>query len=271
MDRDDFEKLTENPKFISGIYNYCDRWCERCAFTSRCMNYAMGEEEFDGPDSQDIHNQALWDKLAGIFSTTLEMVREKAEEMGIDLDAIDADEIAEQTERIHEMAKEQPYSQAAMQYIQMADDWLKANSRLLVDKGEELESLAEAEIPGTRPDCDMVSIVDCIEVILWYQRQIYVKLCRAAIGTIRAEFEHLECIQEDADGSAKVAIIGIERSTAAWAALLDHLPDREQGILNLLVTLKHLLQQVDTAFPNARSFPRPGFDTTDHSDFESNN
>ncbi len=30
---------TEN--FIPGIYNYCDRWCERCPFTDRCMNYAM--------------------------------------------------------------------------------------------------------------------------------------------------------------------------------------------------------------------------------------
>ena len=28
--------LTRDPRSISGIYNYCDRWCERCPMTSRC-------------------------------------------------------------------------------------------------------------------------------------------------------------------------------------------------------------------------------------------
>ena len=26
--------------FIVGIYNYCDRWCETCSFTSRCRVFA---------------------------------------------------------------------------------------------------------------------------------------------------------------------------------------------------------------------------------------
>ena len=26
--------------FIVGIFNYCDRWCEACAFTSRCRLFA---------------------------------------------------------------------------------------------------------------------------------------------------------------------------------------------------------------------------------------
>ena len=26
--------------FILGIFNYCDRWCETCAFTSRCRLFA---------------------------------------------------------------------------------------------------------------------------------------------------------------------------------------------------------------------------------------
>ncbi len=30
--------------FIIGIYNYCDRWCETCAFTSRCRVFADGAE-----------------------------------------------------------------------------------------------------------------------------------------------------------------------------------------------------------------------------------
>ncbi len=27
--------------FIPGIHNYCDRWCERCPFSSRCRAFAI--------------------------------------------------------------------------------------------------------------------------------------------------------------------------------------------------------------------------------------
>jgi hypothetical protein len=37
MDKNDFLKLAADPKYIPGICNYCDRWCERCPFTSRCL------------------------------------------------------------------------------------------------------------------------------------------------------------------------------------------------------------------------------------------
>jgi hypothetical protein len=32
---------SEDPKHIPGIYNYCDRRCERCPFTSRRLNCAQ--------------------------------------------------------------------------------------------------------------------------------------------------------------------------------------------------------------------------------------
>jgi len=263
MDKEYIKKLAEDPKFISGIYNYCDRWCERCAFTSRCMNYALSEDDFDSPESKDIRNKAFWDKLHGIFKVTLEMVKEAAEEMGIDLDSIDHKEAAKQEERVHKTVKKQLYCRAAMKYIKMVNDWFDSNKKLLEDKADELQTIAEAGIPGVRPDHEAVKIQDCLEVIHWYQHQIYVKLCRAASGMIRGELEDLEYFPEDANGSAKVAIIGIERSIAAWGWLLNQFPDQEQSILELLAHLKNLLRRVEEAFQDARSFVRLGFDQPD--------
>jgi hypothetical protein len=37
-------------------------------------------------------------------------------------------------------------------------------------------------------------------------------------------------------------LIGIDRSTAAWAGLLPHFPDQEHVILDLLATLQRLLR-----------------------------
>jgi hypothetical protein len=224
------------------------------------MTYALSKDEVDNPQTQDITNKAFWDKLHEIFQITLEMVKETADEMGIDLNAIDREETAKQEEQVHKIVKEKPYSRAAMKYTNMADDWFDSNKGLLEDKADELQTIAEAEIPGSRPADEAVSIQDCLEIVRWYQHQIYVKLCRAASGMIRGELEDLEYFPEDANGSAKVAIIGIERSIAAWGGLLNYFPQQEDSILDLLVHLKGLLRQVEAAFPDAHAFTRPGFD-----------
>ena len=52
MNKDEFMELADNPNFISGIHNYCDRWCERCQFTSRCAVYAIEQADPDIDDSQ---------------------------------------------------------------------------------------------------------------------------------------------------------------------------------------------------------------------------
>ncbi len=260
MDKEQLKKLASNPNFIPGIYNYCDRWCERCEFNSRCMNYTLDEDEFGSPESRDISNKIFWDKLQEIFKATLEMITEKAEEMGIDLNSIDSEEAAAQDELVDKTVEEQPYCQAALVYIKMADDWSGSNKKLFKDKVAELQTLAQANIPNTNPADEAIKIKDCFEVISWYQHQIYVKLCRAASGMLRGELEQNEYAPEDANGSAKVAIIGIKRSISAWGKLLNQFSDHEDSILDLLVHLKHLLRQVETAFPKAREFVRPGFD-----------
>lgn len=90
----------------------------------------------------------------------------------------------------------------------------------------------------------------------WYLFQIYVKLSRA----VSEKQEDEEDILKDSDGSAKVALIGIDRSIAAWGILLNHFQKQEDELLEILVILERLRKRVEKEFPNARSFTRPGFD-----------
>ena len=92
MNKEELLSLAKDPKFIPGIYNYCDRWCERCPFTSRCLNCELAEEQFGDLESVDISNEQFWKKLSGVMQLTMDMVKETAEEMGIDLVAIEVDE-----------------------------------------------------------------------------------------------------------------------------------------------------------------------------------
>jgi hypothetical protein len=65
---------------------------------------------------------------------------------------------------------------------------------------------------------------------------------------------------KDSDGSAKVSLIGIDRSLASWGILLQHFPEEENTILDMLAHLEKLRKSVEKEFPDARSFKRPGFD-----------
>lgn len=42
--------------FIDGLYNYCDRWCERCLLTARCRVFAFEEQR----KHTDDENAAFW-------------------------------------------------------------------------------------------------------------------------------------------------------------------------------------------------------------------
>ena len=107
MNRADLKQLAANPDFISGIYNYCDRWCERCAFSSRCLLYATEKEDpdLDDSDVRDLKNAKFWRKLDSIFKDAHEFIRECAEEAGVDLEAIETDEAIAEHEAETENAK----------------------------------------------------------------------------------------------------------------------------------------------------------------------
>lgn len=155
--------LAENPKFIPGIYNYCDRWCERCQLTSRCMNFALGEELFPDMETRDINNKIFWQKLDEIFKETLDMLKEIAEEEGIDLNSLDVadkeDRFAEETARNHEC------SLSAKAYGEMVDKWFDSTKELFKEKEDELDLKVELEMPNADPLEEAANLNDAVEVI----------------------------------------------------------------------------------------------------------
>lgn len=69
-----------------------------------------------------------------------------------------------------------------------------------------------------------------------------------------------ESVAQGFDSSAKVALIAIDRSIAAWLRLKEFFPDKTDSILTLLVHLDRLRRAAEKEFPEARTFVRPGFD-----------
>ncbi len=259
MDKERLIKMAKDSRYISGIYNYCDRWCERCSFTSRCLNYSMSEEEFNDPESRDITNKAFWDKLHSIFQITKELVMEKAKELGIDLNASDIESAQEENQRKEETVKEHALSKSAHKYIKMVKKCFEDEFEQFKDKEEELNTLINIGVDeeGIKEKADSIS--DAVEIIQWYQHQIYVKLKRA-LSKDYIEDEVDEILKMDSDGSAKVVLISIDRSIGAWGILQTHFQAQTDGILDILLHLDRLRRDTEKDFPDARNFKRPGFD-----------
>jgi hypothetical protein len=103
-------------------------------------------------------------------------------------------------------------------------------------------------------------ISDAIAVIRWYQHQISVKTVRALTSQAEERAKDFDDLFRDSDGSGKVALVGIDRSSSAWRILLESCTDRKESITQVLLDLERLRQGLEQAFPNARDFIRPGFD-----------
>ena len=263
MDKERLKKLAEDPRFIQSIYNYCDRWCERCPFTARCLNFALDEEEFDHLETQDLDNEAFWKKLSDTFQMTLELLEEAAEEQGIDLDSIDTEEVEEEDRLNDELARDHECSRMAKLYSEMVDDWLDSARELFSSEEEELSAVETFEALDNSPAEKDDDLLEPVEVVGWYQHLIYVKLMRAIRGELLEEPEILDEYPKDSDGSAKVALIGIDRSIAAWGEIRNLFPHRSDQIMDILLHLEQLRRKVEKTFPDARAFIRPGFDKID--------
>jgi len=238
MQRRTLTELANNPDLISGIYNYCDRWCERCPLTSRCLVYATEQEDDDSPENRDLRNEAFWRKLSVIFQETREMIVDWAQNAGVDFNAF-AEEDEARHKRKRQLVDNHPLTKAGKKYANAASDWLREFDQMF----------------------EVTDLEDAREVIQWYQYQIAVKTMRALSGR-KEELEDREIANfpKDSDGSVKVALIGIDRSIAAWRMMQLSLPDRVESIVPLILQLERLRLRLENGFPQAREFVRPGFD-----------
>lgn len=134
MKKEELIKRAKDPKYIPGIYNYCDRWCERCPFTSRCLNHSIVEEKFGDLQKRDEMNKAFWQRLSEIFQETLAMVKEMAKEHGIDIDSIALENIDENemAGKVNTLAH--LFCHLSKNYEKAVDEWFATDTHLLDDR-----------------------------------------------------------------------------------------------------------------------------------------
>ena len=227
--------------FIVGIYNYCDRWCETCAFTSRCRLFAdvAATEAESDPNLKAIVDAPPLPQ--DVPPPPPKWMQELIDEMNEAADDPKAAEAFEEYERSRPKppAEHLLIEQRAESYCTRAHAWLRAHESSLSSDPRDPHS-----------------------VINWFHLQIFVKIHRAFCGL--AEFGPDDYdFPPDHDGSAKVALIGIDRSHAAWLELVERGIASDAEVAPLVDDLVWLGDQLETVFPKARAFVRPGIDEPD--------
>jgi hypothetical protein len=288
----DFPTLMEQDEsgYIPGIFNYCDRWCERCAFTLRCRTYAMessmrrrggmGDEDDDGPEvdkngeveeedeesptgeDRDEANADFWEALSESYGMSREELDEMAEGLSFELTEDELKE-AEETERRQDARAVElggAATQSAQAYAWKMREFFKAHPELEEMDAEAFHSyVASPSGNAAETKGRAVLLWDAIEIILWHEYFIQVKLHRAYHSRAREE-ESPPDWPADSDGTAKVVLIALDRCIAAWAVVQELLPQHAQAAVGFMVRLDRLRERVTGDFPKAREFVRPGLD-----------
>lgn len=109
---------------------------------------------------------------------------------------------------------------------------------------------------------EMEAAHDPSAVIGWFHILISVKVARALRGL--ADDDPAERTwRADHEGSAKVALLGTERSHEAWLQLAADQVVSWADAQDFVRELVWIRDEIDRIFPNARAFVRPGFDEPD--------
>jgi len=208
------KKKGSGKRYIPGIYNYCDRWCERCSLTSKCFLYAKDQKRLEehrrkGEDPYDW--KIVMKDIKESFKETKELILKAAKEQGIDLENLPEEEYESPDPTGH------PLYQRSHNYMHSARKFLKGLRKSIQAFGIELPERIEI-IPSSMEDVETLKeIVSCYETISWYHTLISVKIYRALGSKMEksADKELAETDIYDANGSAKVAHLGVVRSVTA--------------------------------------------------------
>ena len=193
MDAAEFDRLVarvSDPWLISDIYNYCDGRCRRCPFTQRCLVYLDSQDL----DAVNLDKHSLAATMSASFRRMLDLLSEAAQQEGVDTRAPAEEDSEGAVDAALERHRQDPLVIRAREYGVLA--WRIGR--------------AIAPIAAARDDAPLVEAVETIE---WFSSMISSKLYRAICGQAEG-WEDRDETQTDFNGSAKIALIGIEESRA---------------------------------------------------------
>ena len=228
-----FLKLAVDPTLIPGVYNGCDQWCDYCPVTARCLAFKCRSDRDAGGD--------IYHSIAEAMYASMQYLKDCHEAEGLkppdDLLQLLADD---PRKRARYEPVDDPLERMGRHYALSAAAYLASGDEIPID------------IPK-RPDGPTP-----FEVFLYHHVLLATKIYRAITSSAEAARTGSADARWDADISAKVALLGVDRSDEALQVMA--LDDDDVRIGHLRQQLSRLRREVEARFPAARALVRPGFE-----------
>src|SRR5258706_11581010 len=220
-------------RIIEGIFNYCTRRCELCPFTSQCSLY-QSERDYERR-----HPDATWQaRVHDSFAETFRLLEAWCTREGIDFEQIrreaENDGGNAELERAEEAVRSDPLQKMATAYTHVALNIIDA--------------MAAARAMRRWP----AEVEAALDTIAWHAGMVSAKVHRVLHGFAeRGLMGEEDPVQNDWNGSAKLARIVVSESKDAWNVVLR---EGETPDTSPLGGLLGLLDQLDRGL--ADRFPR---------------
>lgn len=249
MDDAEFDEIVSrasDPNLIPGIYNYCDRRCERCRFTARCLQFSENRhEEAIGRTA----NLSVGQAVARSLERSLDILRIIGRRIGLDLAGDQATGGSSPESAVGKDDDVQEGDAAADPLVVRARDYATTTWPILRALRPVLDVRGEAVL------------LEALDTLEWSSTSISAKIVRAIWTTAEERLEGDE-VQNDANGSVKVARLMIDEARRAWRTLMEPGQATADGVpARLVMVLDELDAGLEARFPRAMDFVRPGFDT----------
>ncbi len=257
MQDDDLFVQVLNPRHIPGIYSYCDRWCARCPFAERCLVNSTARAMLEAgerpvADGLTAHLRARFDVARRAIEARPDDGRDPW-----DVECEDGRPAKTLEERRNER-RHHPLIREARAYAGLVDAWFDAEESALRAHADALAERAATDPLEVLPEPDdMTLILDAVDIVRWDRSLVESKLARAMLSPSADILG--DGMQHEANGSAKVALVALDRSEASWRLLDNWLPLSGSARI-VAVQARALREAIEAFFPDARRFLRPGFD-----------
>ena len=243
--------MTENNSLKSkktykpGIFQYCDRWCEKCEHIDECLYYDVNKKFFLSGNKEF----NFWDKIEDVVNLTIDDLGLVSESMGVNLDSF--------SRRFSKNNSEETLSEGYLlfekteEYSKIVNEWFNsfAKEPLPVNKKDLKHKVSQEELAES-----MQRLTKAIEYIRWYQNFISKKLKKA----LNSKHEFKDGFHK---GFAKVVLVALDRSIESWSSITEHFPGTSDKVSNQLLLLEKIREEVEKEFPFARSYSRDGLDS----------
>lgn len=282
--------------FIPGIFNYCDRWCEKCRFIRQCRVGAVEADEVRDEDVDEVapervegHDERMQRMLDDLHRMQEEQRKKReadepeAEEEGDGFDDEEDDDeeddfdfeaafeepseeemqaYRKRREELRAQVKAHPLTNLSETYMELCDEWLEEHEEALRARGIDLHRRAGQQLVPLPPEG--LVLHEAVEEVSWFKTMLPVKTNRCISGKIEdpdfMERIGLDPVMSDENGTAKLVLHILDRCETAWTTIAELWPEQAGATVPVLELIRRHRALMKQEFPLAERFIRPGFD-----------